>query len=187
MVKLLKDIFVFIFSSKLFLSLSSFYLFILFYFIANKIYIFGFLPIFNYLIYFFIGLTFSFLCLIAVKNKKENDKLISINSLRPLEFVYIPVYLGLVIISLSLGSLTGNLVEVIFLSFVIYLIWLKLENVSFFNFYWLFFGYRFYEISTGMSKYLFISRRVDVKNKKELTDLRLKRINNYTFMEAKIK
>jgi hypothetical protein len=186
LLRFLKSTFVFIFSSKLFLSLSSFYLFLLFYFIANKICLFPILPIWNYLIYFFIGLIFSLFCLIASKNKKEKDFLDSVNSIKPLEFIYIPVYLGLVIISLNMGSFTSNLLEIIFLSFVIYLIWLKLENVSFFNFYWLFFGYRFYEISTEMSKYLLITKRKDVKNKKELKKLNLKRINNYTFIEVKL-
>lgn len=179
-----KNIFISVFSSKIFLSLSSFYLFLLFYFVFNKIYLFDILPLFNYLSYFFIGLIFSFFCLIAVKNKKGGDNQDSVNSIKPLEFTYIPVYLGLVIISLSLGTFINNLIEIIFLSSIIYLIWLKLENVSFFNFYWLFFNYRFYEITTGMSTYLLISKRGDVKNKKALKDLNLKRINNYAFIEV---
>ena len=179
-----KNTFVFIFSSKLLLSLSSFYLFLLFYFVVNRIFLFSLLPIWNYIIYFAIGFVFSILCLIGVKNKKGKDNQDSVNSIRPLEFTYIPVYLGLVIISLSLGNFTDNLLEIIFLSSIIYLIWLKLENVSFFNFYWLFCNYRFYEITTDMSSYLLISKRKDVKDKKALRDLNLKRINNYTFIEV---
>ena len=179
-----KNIFIFIFSSKLLLSLSSFYLFLLFYFITNKITLFNIPLVYNFLIYFFIGLIFSYLCLIAIKNKNELDNQDSIKSIKPLEFTYIPVYLGLVIISLNLGSFIQNKTGIIFLSIILYLIWLKLENVSFFNFYWLFFNYRFYEISTEMASYLLISKRKDVKNKKALSNLNLKRINNYTFIEV---
>ncbi len=182
--KCLKDFFVSLFSTKIFLSFGSFYLFLLFYFIANKIHLFKVSEIINYAIYFFIGLIFSLLCLFAVKNKNQIDHQDKINSIRPLEFTYIPAYLGLVIISLGLKSITTNIVEVSFLSLIIYLIWVKLESVSFFNFYWLFFSYRFYEISTQMSSYLLISKRKDIKNKKSMKDLKLKRINNYTFIEV---
>jgi len=182
----IKDAFVFIFSSKLFLSIGSFYLFILFYLISNKISLFTLAIIYNYIIYFLIGLIFSLLCLLAMINKKEEDNQDKIKSIRPLEFTFIPAYLGLVIISLSLGSFV-NRVEVIFLSLIIYLIWYKLENVSFFNFYWLFLNYRFYEINTEMSSYILITKRKDVKNCKTIKDLKLKRINNYSFIEVENK
>lgn len=180
----IKDAFVFIFSSKLFLSIGSFYLFILFYLISNEILLFPLANIHNYIIYFLIGLIFSLLCLLAIINKKEEDNQDKIKSIRPLEFTFIPAYFGLLIISLSLGSFL-NRIEVIFLSLIIYLIWFKLENVSFFNFYWLFLNYRFYEINTEMSSYILITKRKDVKNCKTIKDLKLKRINNYSFIEVK--
>ena len=183
----LKDLFVFLFSTKIFLSLGSFYLFLLFYFISNKIHLFNVSALLNYVIYFTIGFVFSSLCLLAMVNKKEIDHQDKINSIRPLEFAYIPAYLGLVIISLALNSFSTDKIEVVILSSIIYLIWVKLENVSFFNFYWLFFGYRFYDITTKMSNYILISKRKDVKNCKTINDLKLKRINNYTFIEVENK
>lgn len=183
----IKEAFVYLFSSKLLLSFGSFYLFILFYLISNKILIFPISNLYNYLIYFALGLIFSLLCLLGMTNKKEIDNQDKINSIRPLEFTFIPAYLGLVIISLSLNSLRNDAVEVIFISSIIYLIWYKLENVSFFNFYWLFLNYRFYEINTEMSSYTLITKRKDVKNRKTIKDLKLKRINNYSFIEVENK
>lgn len=179
----LKDVFVLIFSSKLILSLSSFYLFVLFYFVSNKINLFEIMEILNYLSYFFIGGFFSYVCLVALKNKKETDNQNIIKSIKPIEFLYISAYLGLIIISLSLPKFLENNQALYFLITIIFIIWLKMENVSFFNFYWLFFGYRFYEIETEKSIYILISKRKDVKDKTKVNKLRLKRINNYTFLE----
>ncbi|MCK5321540.1 hypothetical protein KAJ38_03095 [Candidatus Pacearchaeota archaeon] len=111
------------------------------------------------------------------------DNQSSIENIRPVEFLYIPIYLGLVIISLDLNGFLANTLETSIIMGVIFLIWLKLENVSFFNFYWLFFGYRFYEINTKTSSYMLISKRKDVKDRKAIKSLKLKRINNYTFLD----
>lgn len=178
-----RDLFTFLFSSKLFLSISSFYVFMFFYLINNKILIFNLSSYINYGIYFLGGLFLSYLCLLAVKIKKGLDNQDGIESIKPVEFLYIPVYLGLVIISLGLNKFSSNILEVLIIIIIIFFVWLKLENVSFFNFYWLFFGYRFYEISTKNSSYMLISKRKDVKNKNTIKSLKLKRINNYTFLD----
>lgn len=180
----LRGLFSFLFSNKLILSLSSFYLFILFYLISNEIIIFNVTPKYNYIIYILFGFVFSVICLISVLSKKETDKQSEIESVKPLEFIYISIYLGLFIISLSLNNFSDHKIAVSFIIILIYLIWLKLENTSFFNLFWLFLGYRFYEITTKKSTYTLITRKKDVKNKDSLKDLRLKRINNFTFIEA---
>jgi len=180
----LKDLFTFIFSSKLLLSFSSFYVFLLFYVISKKNFFFNIPSYLNYAIYIVLGAIFSYLCLLGVKNKQYTDNQESIKSIKPIEFLYISVYLGLIIISLGLSKFINNELEVSIIISIIFLIWLKLENVSFFNFYWLFVGYRFYEIETDNSSYILISKRRDVKNKDTVKSLELKRINNFTFLEV---
>lgn len=179
-----KAIYSFIFSSRLFLTMTSFYFFILFYFINNKIILFNCSSLYNYIIYLVFGFIVSLIGLIAVKNKKHYDNQSNIEKIIPIEFSYISSYLGLFIISLSFSNVTQNKIEILIIIVIIYLIWFKLESVSFFNFYWVLLGYRFYEISTKNSNYILISKRKDVKNKTTINELKLKRINNYTFLEV---
>ena len=85
----------------------------------------------SYAIYLLFGLIFSFLTLKATLLRIDSDNLIEVLDISPLEFIHISVYLGLIIISLELPKFQTDKLESIVLLIAIFLIWLKLENVTF--------------------------------------------------------
>lgn len=104
-----------------------------------------------------------------------------IKAIHPIEHNAIPTYVGLFVISLGINDLTQ--LGAIFVLFILFIMWLRFERVCYFNPIWSLFRWYFYEFQTEDGTYFLITQRKDIKNSGKITNL--KRINNYTFMEAK--
>lgn len=97
----------------------------------------------------------------------------------PMEGSLIPVYLGMYVISLSLGGLNAG---TYIISFCLFALWISLGRVTFFNPILCFYGYRFYQIKTkGNFPILLISKRKNLKKLGSTSGLR--RVNSYTFLD----
>lgn len=108
----------------------------------------------------------------------DNVKVIDI---KPIEWTFLPVYIGLFVIALSFDN---NLYpETIFLLLILFIFWLFLESVSYFNPFFLIFWYRFYEIKSESNiTIILIIKRKDLKIINEIDWLR--RINNFTYLKV---
>ena len=179
-----------IFRNNLFLSFTSFYLFITFYLINNSVLLIeiqldqSILKLVNYSFYILIGILISYLGLRGIYSNKKTDDISQLASVKPAEISVIPIYLGLIIISLEFSSFVEKTIEILFFGIILFIIWSRLDKIIFFNFFWLFLGYRFYEIKTDLSHYLLISKKKDIKNKISFEQLKTKRINNFVFLDV---
>jgi len=103
-----------------------------------------------------------------------------IEKVKPMEGQFLPVYIGLFVIALSFNDTLT--IASWFLIFILFILWVSFENVSYFNPFFILWGYRFYEIETSDNiTSILITKRKDVKTIKELNNLT--RLNNFTFLE----
>jgi len=109
------------------------------------------------------------------------DETLSIKEIKPIEWSFLPVYIWLFVIALSFSESTLKL-ETVILMFILFLFWTRLDSVSYFNPFMLFFWYRFYEVKSDKSTtFTVITKRSDLKN---ITQMEwLLRINNFTFID----
>lgn len=105
---------------------------------------------------------------------------IQVAKIKPVEGTFLPIYIGLFVIALSFTD--GFSIEAIFLTALLFILWILFENVSYFNPFFLFWGYRFYEVETANGiTVLIITKRKDLKRIEQFTSLT--RINHFTFLE----
>lgn len=110
----------------------------------------------------------------------KSGETLDASELKPIESTAMPVYIGLFVIALGLG--TDKLGQAFIVLSVLLVLWGLFERVFYFNPIWLFFGYRFYEVRTKHDNtFTLVTRRADLKGAMEFQDLR--RINNYTYLE----
>ena len=162
------------------LSSLSFLGFIFFYILKNEFFQgeFTFFVPYDALVILFILLNLLGGCFLKnLPNDETAD--FSESEIIPMEGNLIPVYLGMYVISLSLGGLNFG-TYIIGLS--LFALWVTLGRVTFFNPILCFYGYRFYQIKTnGNFPILLISKRKNLKKLGCVTNLR--RINSYTFLD----
>jgi len=134
----------------------------------------------KYLIILLIIVLFAKIVLWLSEKALEKSDNIQVRKIKPAEGVFLPIYIGLFVIALSFND--GLSAQTCFLIFLLFILWLLFENVSYFNPFFLFWGYRFYEIeSSNDITTIIISKRKDLKRMKEFKNLT--RINNFTFLE----
>jgi hypothetical protein len=106
---------------------------------------------------------------------------VQVSKIKPAEGVFLPVYIGLFVIALSFNQ--GISLESMFLIVFLFALWLHFENVSYFNPFLLFFGYRFYEVESESNiSIIVITKRKDIKIIETFENLI--RVNNFTFLET---
>lgn len=128
-----------------------------------------------------IAFLFALFVLWLCENYLPKIDTLKVSEIKPVEGVFLPVYIGLFVIALELGdSLTT---ETTFLVLFLFILWIYFESVSYFNPFFLFFRYRFYEVkSENNISFVLITKQKDLK---KITTLEsLIRINNFTFMEC---
>jgi hypothetical protein len=127
-------------------------------------------------------LLFSYLSLLLAKAVFRPGETLNIKEVKSIEAAAMPTYIGLFVIALGLGE--DKIREGLTILAVLFVLWGLFERVFYFNPIWLFFGYRFYEIRTQQDNtFTLVARKSSLKGEMQLTNLR--RINNYTFLEAK--
>jgi len=141
--------------------------------IGNNLYI-------KYILIFAVAIFFALICVKFSTFFLKNTDTIDVDEIKPVEGVFLPVYIGLFVIALELG---GEItIETIFLICFLFVLWFFLEGVSYFNPFFLFFGYKFYEVKNSKkTTFMVITKKKDVK---EISKFKhLIRINNFTFLE----
>lgn len=104
----------------------------------------------------------------------------NIEKIKPLEGQHLPVYIGLFVIALSFND--GFSIQAVFLIFILFILWLCLESIVYFNPFFILCGYRFYEIETkNKVTSIIITKRKDLKQTSNFRNLI--RLNNFTFLE----
>lgn len=119
---------------------------------------------------------FSFL--IAVNLPKDRLKDSSVKEIELANNNFLPTYLGYFFVSLGIED-TSTLIVV----FLIIYIFTFLSQTLYFNPIFLIFGYHFYFIKTSLNVKVFLITRKKLKIPGENGFEKLRRINNYTFIE----
>lgn len=137
----------------------------------------------KYLLLFLIVIWFAKLILfLSIKYLKEWKKweTSTVSKIKPIEWVFLPIYIWLFVIALSFNSITW--MDSYFLIGVLFLFWLLFENISYFNPFFLFFWYNFYEVETkDWVTVILILKRSSIKNTNKIE--KLIRINDFTFLQ----
>lgn len=141
----------------------------------------SFILILKYIFVFSLTAFFAKSILFLGKKFLEKEGSIeNIEKIRPMEGQFLPVYIGLFVIALSFND--GLTIQAFFLIFVLFILWLCFETVSYFNPFFIIWGYRFYEIETKEKiTSIIITKRKDIKHIDKFEDLT--RLNNFTFLE----
>ena len=144
----------------------------------------------SYLVYFLIPIILTYISIIvangldsdSIEFEKEEDKKKGINS--PIKVIeqannaFLPSYLGYFFVALSVPYC-----DTLIFVFGILFIFTFLSQTLYFNPLFLFFGYHFYYLTTDNNIRIFIITRQKLKDPKKESFSKLKRINNFTFID----
>lgn len=177
---------------RLFLTFNATSLIIVVFF-AKEHYLLGdivsrldFIPDFiSYIIYILIPIILTYISLIMSKHL-DNDSIHSnnksvIKEIEQANNAFLPSYLGYFFVALSISDH-----ETLFFVFAIIFIFTFLSQTLYFNPLYLIFGYHFYYITTNTSIRVFIISKRILKDPNNLSFKRLKRINNFTFIDQEV-
>lgn len=144
----------------------------------------------SYLVYFLIPIILTFISLIvangldsdSIEFEKEEYKEKGINSpikeIEQANNAFLPSYLGYFFVALSVPYC-----DTLIFIFGILFIFTFLSQTLYFNPLFLFFGYHFYYLTTDNNIRIFIITRQKLKDPKKESFSKLKRINNFTFID----
>lgn len=128
-----------------------------------------------------LAIMFSYLTLRTALVVFKAGNTLEVDSVKPLENTAMPTYIGLFVITLGLKDF--KLEQSILILLVLIVFWGYFERVFYFNPIWLFFGYRFYEVSTSQGNtFTLITTKQNLKHAQKFENLR--RVNEYTFLEV---
>jgi hypothetical protein len=137
----------------------------------------------SYILYFFIPLLLTYLSL-RLSNKLADDSIetqddkSAIKEIEQANNMYLPSYLGYFFVALSV-----NYCNTLIFVFVILFLFTFLSQTLYFNPLFLFFGYHFYYLNTENNVKIFLITKRNLKDPKSLSFPKLKRINDFTFIE----
>ncbi|MBF4487233.1 hypothetical protein [Flavobacterium sp. CSZ] len=120
------------------------------------------------------GLSF----LIAINLPKDTLRNSSVKEIELANNNFLPTYLGYFFVSLGINDISTLIVV-----FTIIYIFTFLSQTLYFNPIFLLFGYHFYFIKTSGNVKIFLITRKQLKKPGENSFEKLRRINNYTFIE----
>lgn len=167
---------------QLFLAFNSTWLIAVVYFVKEK-YRFNFLNDYNiyfsWLLFVLIPIVLTVLSfLVAMKLPKDS---LQSNSIKEIELAnnnFLPTYLGYFFVSLGINDIPTLVVV-----FLIIYVFTFLSQTLYFNPIFLLFGYHFYFIKTSANVKIFLITKKKLKTPGENGFDKLRRINNYTFIE----
>jgi hypothetical protein len=117
---------------------------------------------------------------LVLTNFLGNDNLNSCIEVEYANSSFIPTYLGYFFVGLSLESTTQLAVV-----YVLIFLFTQLSQTEYFNPIYLFFGYKFYHVRSSEGTKLFIITKRKIRNAKNEKFIKLKRINESTFIEMR--
>jgi hypothetical protein len=171
---------------KLFLAFNSTYLIIVVYLI-NKNFVLILLAnkpnYYSHLIFVLIPVLLTLLSFLLL-NFLDDDEIKKENILEVelANNTFLPTYLGYFFVSLSIS----NLETLIFIFLIIY-VFTFLSQTLYFNPIFLLFRYNFYFLTNSDNVKIFLITKRQIKYPKEFDFNRLKRINDYTFIDTQKK
>jgi hypothetical protein len=167
---------------QLFLAFNSTWLIVVVYIIKEK-YIINFLQ--SYSVYFSwsIFILFPILLtalsfLIAKRLPKDTLESSSVNEIELANNNFLPTYLGYFFVSLGIND-----IHTLIVVFLMIYVFTYLSQTLYFNPIFLVFGYHFYFIKTNRNVKIFLITKRKIKIPGEDSFKKLKRINNYTFID----
>ncbi|SES46066.1 hypothetical protein [Psychrobacillus sp. OK032] len=139
----------------------------------------------SYLIYILIPICLTYVSL-TFSNFLDDDSIHSdktpvIKEVEQANNAFLPSYLGYFFVALSVPYF-----ETLFFVFIILFVFTFLSQTLYFNPLYLIFGYHFYYVTTNTSVKVFIISKRILKDPKNLSFQRLKRINNFTFIDREV-
>ncbi|QGQ97570.1 hypothetical protein EHS13_23105 [Paenibacillus psychroresistens] len=141
----------------------------------------------SYAIYFALPLIFTFLS-IFIANFLDNDSIEMLDNKQPVikeveqaNNAFLPSYLGYFFVALSVPHF-----ETLIFIFVILFVFTFLSQTLYFNPLYLFFGYHFYYLTTDTNIKIFLITRRTLKDPSTISFPKLKRINDFTFIEKEV-
>lgn len=167
---------------RLFLAFNSTWLIVVVFLVKEKYefnFLNGFSTYYSWILFVLIPIALTSLSfLIALKLPKDQ---LQSNSVKEIELAnnnFLPTYLGYFFVSLGVDDIPTLVVV-----FSIIYIFTFLSQTLYFNPIFLLFGYHFYFIKTSANIKIFLITRKKLKTPRENSFEKLRRINNYTFIE----
>jgi hypothetical protein len=158
----------------LFNTVISFLWIIILYFLNNKIFLLypqmlkykkHLIVFINNYIYFSIiilGSIIVYWWIYKLKSKLKSNNLHNLKKIVPIYKDYLPIFLGIVIISLSLKNNYSTITEISIFSFLFIIFYMS--KIAFLNPILYFLGFRIYKVETDKTEYILISNEKDYKN-----------------------
>ncbi len=133
-----------------------------------------------YMVYLAVPLILAYLSVFFLKKMSQDDSLkVEGNEIVPVEGNFLPTYIGMYVIALSLPVNVNGILITLFL----FILWFRIGTVAYFNPFLSLLGYRYYAVkSTGNKTITIITKEKDIKQASEIKNL--VRINNYTFFRG---
>ena len=134
---------------------------------------------FSYLLYLIIPLYTTYISL-KISNKliSDSQKKGSIIDIEQANNSFLPSYLGYFFVSLGISDL-----DTLLFVYIILFVFTYISQTLYFNPIFLLFNYHFYNITTNNNVQLFLISKKLIKNASEAEFKKLKRINNFTFID----
>lgn len=188
---------------KLFIHINSFLWIVFLYILNNKIFLVNVDYIFQYkeytlelakyneflnvILYLSIIFILSLISIFLLKNinKTSKELTIKIKKINPVYREYLPVFLGVMIISLSLKDIQEYNIVFFNSIFIFLFILFYMTKIGFLNPFYCILGIRIYKIETDKSEYILISNEKDYKFLSQQT--RLKKIDEELLIYLKDK
>lgn len=167
---------------QLFLAFNSTWLIVVVYLVKEK-YRFNFLSeysnYYSWIIFVSIPIILTALSfLIAMSLPDDNLQSTSVREIELANNNFLPTYLGYFFVSLGIND-----VSTLIIVFIIIYVFTVLSQTLYFNPIFLLFGFHFYFVTTSRNVKIFLITKKQLKTPGDDNFERLKRINNYTFIE----
>lgn len=167
---------------QLFLAFNSTWLIVVVFLVKEKykfIFLDTYSTYYSWVLFAIIPIILSaFSFLIAISLPKDTLQDSSVKEIELANNNFLPTYLGYFFVSLGIEDISTLIVI-----FTIIYIFTFLSQTLYFNPIFLIFGYHFYFIKTSRNVKIFLITRKQLKTPGENSFEKLRRINNYTFIE----
>lgn len=162
------------------LTLNSTILFVFIYIVKSKVYIKA-LGVYSIVLYILAILLLTVFCLLGTRMLADDTMEGNIQEVSLASDGYLPSYLGYFFVALSIDKNDWILFWVVF---ALVYIFTYTSQLLYFNPLFLLMGFHFYYVmSQKQVKIFIISRKKDIRGVKNLSFDKLKRINNFTFID----
>nr|UWI49647.1 hypothetical protein NZ312_16230 [Clostridioides difficile] len=132
----------------------------------------------SYIIFISIPVILTYISLILTQCLSDDNIEGNIKDVEQANNAFLPSYLGYFFVALSVSDW-----ETLIFIFIIIFVFTYFSQTLYFNPLFLIFKYKFYYITTGNNVKIFVITKKQIRNAKELSFKKLKRINNFTYID----